>query len=67
MSEQIFIITYLIILIAYSIGSIVMIYHIFTFGISKKTAIMATLIYLMGSLFLLGLLYMNLQEIITLN
>lgn len=67
MSAQLFIITYLIILIAYIIGSIVMIYHIFTFGISRPTGIMATSIYLIGSIVLFILLYTNLQQIIMIN
>jgi hypothetical protein len=67
MSNQLFIIVYLIILIVYIIGSIVMIYHIFAFGINTKTAIVSTISYIVGSIFLLVLLYMNLQSILSLT
>ena len=45
MSNQIFIATYLIILLAYIIGSIVMLYHIFAFGINTKVAIISSIAY----------------------
>jgi hypothetical protein len=67
MSNQLFIITYLIILIAYVIGSIVMIYHIFAFGINNKIGIVSTVAYIVGSSFLLIMLFMNLQSILNLT
>lgn len=67
MSNQLFIITYGIILIAYIIGSIVMIYHIFAFGINNKIGIISTVAYIVGSAFLLGILFMNLQSILNLT
>lgn len=67
MSNQLFIIVYLIILIVYIIGSIVMIYHIFAFGINTRTAIISTISYIVGSLILLILLYMDLQSILNLT
>lgn len=67
MSNQLFIITYLIILIAYIIGSIVMIYHIFAFGINTRVAIVSSIAYIVGSIILLTLLFMNLQSILSLT
>lgn len=67
MSNQLFIITYLIILIAYIIGSIVMIYHIFTFGINFRIAIISTIAYIFGSILLLIILFVNLQSILSLT
>lgn len=67
MSNQLFIATYLIILIAYFIGSIVMIYHIFAFGINNKVAIISTITYILGSFILLILLYSDLQSILSLT
>jgi hypothetical protein len=67
MSNQLFIITYLIILITYVIGSIVMIYHIFAFGINNKIGIVSTVAYIVGSAFLLIMLFMNLQLILNLT
>jgi hypothetical protein len=67
MSNQLFIITYLIILIAYIIGSIVMTYHIFAFGINNKIGIVSTVAYIVGSSFLLIMLFMNLQSILNLT
>lgn len=67
MSNQLFIITYLIILIAYIIGSIVMIYHIFAFGINTRVAIVSSIAYIVGSVILLTLLFMNLQSILSLT
>lgn len=64
MSSQVFSITYLIILLVYIVGSIVMIYHIFAFGINLRTARVATIAYVLGSIFLLWLLYGNLQTIL---
>lgn len=67
MSNQLFTITYLIIFIAYIIGSIVMIYHIFAFGINTKVAIVSTISYVLGSFILLILLYTDLQSILSLT
>lgn len=67
MSNQLFTITYLIILIAYIIGSIVMIYHIFAFGINTRVAIISTIAYVVGSFILLILLFANLQSILSLT
>lgn len=67
MSAQLFIIAYLVILISYIIGSIVMLYHIFAFGLNTRTAIITTIVYSIGSIILLGLLYGNLQAIININ
>jgi hypothetical protein len=67
MSNQLFTITYLIILIAYIIGSIVMIYHIFAFGINPRVAILSTIAYVLGSFILLILLFANLQSILSLT
>jgi hypothetical protein len=67
MSNQLFIITYLIILIAYIIGSIVMIYHIFAFGINTRVAIVSSIAYIVGSSILLILLFINLQSILSLT
>jgi hypothetical protein len=67
MSNQLFIITYLIILIAYVIGSIVMIYHIFAFGINNRISTVSTIAYIVGSSFLLIILFMNLQSILKLT
>ncbi len=67
MSAQLFILAYLAILIAYSIGSIVMLYHIFAFGLNTRTAIITTIAYSIGSIILLGLLYGNIQAIININ
>jgi hypothetical protein len=67
MSEQLFIIAYLVIILAYLGGSIVMIYHIFTFGLNTRTAIITTIAYSIGSIILLGLLYGNIQAIININ
>lgn len=64
MSGQLFNITYLIIVVAYSIGSLVMIYHIFRFGINTKIAIVSTLAYVVGSIFMLTLLFINLRDIL---
>lgn len=67
MSNQLFIITYLIILLAYIIGSIVMLYHIFAFGINTRVAIVSSIAYVAGSVILLILLFMNLQSILSLT
>lgn len=67
MSNQLFIITYLIILIAYIAGSIVMLYHIFAFGINTKVAIVSSISYIVGSIILLILLFINLQSILSLT
>jgi hypothetical protein len=67
MSAQLFILAYIAILIAYIIGSIVMLYHIFAFGLNTRTAIITTIAYSIGSIILLGLLYGNLQAIININ
>ncbi len=67
MSNQLFIATYIIILLACVIGSIVMIYHIFAFGINNKIGIVSTISYIVGSAFLLILLFMNLQSILNLT
>jgi hypothetical protein len=67
MSNQLFAITYLVILIAYIIGSIVMIYHIFAFGINTRVAIVSTIAYILGSFILLILLFANLQSILSLT
>jgi len=67
MSNQLFIATYLIILLAYIIGSIVMLYHIFAFGINTKVAIVSSIAYIVGSVILLILLFMNLQSILSLT
>ncbi|MEY2985850.1 MAG: hypothetical protein RJB24_79 [Candidatus Parcubacteria bacterium] len=67
MSNQLFIATYLIILLAYIIGSIVMLYHIFAFGINTRVAIVSSIAYVAGSVILLILLFMNLQSILSLT
>jgi|GEM_PF-752951 len=67
MSNQLFIITYLLILIAYIVGSIVMIYHIFAFGINTKVGFVSSIAYIVGSVLLLILLYTNLQTILDLT
>lgn len=67
MSNQLFIITYLIILIAYIVGSIVMLYHIFAFGINTRVAIVSSIAYVVGSVILLILLLANLQSILSLT
>lgn len=64
MSGQLFNITYLIIVLAYIIGSLVMIYHIFAFGINTKIAVVSTLAYIVGSIFMLTLLFTNLRDIL---
>ncbi|MEY3470934.1 MAG: hypothetical protein RLZZ223_284 [Candidatus Parcubacteria bacterium] len=66
MSAQLFSITYLIILLAYLIGSLVMIYHIFAFGINSKIGVVSTIAYLIGSVFILTILFLNLQSILSL-
>lgn len=65
MAEQLFSITYIIILVAYILASIVMIYHIFAFGINTKVAIISSIAYVLGSIIILILLYMNLRSIIS--
>lgn len=67
MSNQLFIATYLIILLAYIIGSIVMLYHIFTFGINTRVGVVSSIAYAIGSIFLLILLNINLQSILSLT
>jgi hypothetical protein len=67
MSNQLFIATYLIILLAYIIGSIVMLYHIFAFGINTRVAIVSSIAYVVGSVILLILLLANLQSILSLT
>lgn len=67
MSNQLFLATYLIILLAYIVGSIVMIYHIFAFGINSRVAIISTIVYILGSILLLIILYSNLQTILSLT
>lgn len=67
MSNQLFIITYLLILIAYIVGSIVMIYHIFAFGINTRVGVGSSIAYIVGSVLLLILLYTNLQTILDLT
>jgi cytochrome c oxidase assembly factor CtaG len=67
MSNQLFLATYLIILLAYIVGSIVMIYHIFAFGINSRVAIISTIAYILGSILLLIILYSNLQTILSLT
>jgi|694.fasta_scaffold04549_22 hypothetical protein len=67
MSNQLFVITYIIILLAYIIGSSVMIYHIFAFGINTKVGLVSTIAYIVGSVLLLILLYTNLQTILNLT
>lgn len=67
MSNQLFIATYLIILLAYIIGSIVMLYHIFAFGINTRVAIISSIAYFVGSVILLTLLFANLQYILSLT
>jgi hypothetical protein len=67
MSNQLFVITYLIILIAYVVGSIVMIYHIFAFGINNRISAVSTIAYIVGSAFLLTMLFINLQAILNLT
>lgn len=67
MSNQLFIITYLLILIAYIVGSIVMIYHIFAFGINTRVGVVSSIAYIVGSVLLLILLYTNLQTILDLT
>jgi len=67
MSNQLFIATYLIILLAYIVGSIVMLYHIFAFGINTRVAIISSIAYVAGSVILLILLFMNLQSILSLT
>lgn len=67
MSNILFVITYILILIAYIVCSIVMIYHIFAFGINNKIGIVSTVAYIVGSIFLLTILFMNLQSILNLT
>lgn len=67
MSNLLFVITYLLILIAYIVVSIVMIYHIFAFGINTKVGVVSSIAYTIASIFLLILLFVNLQSILSLT
>ena len=48
------------ILLTYVIASVIMIYHIYAFGLNKKTATVSVLAYVVGSSFLFMLIASNL-------
>lgn len=51
------------ILLSYVIGSIIMIYHLFAFGLNRQTATASTLVYLVSSGMVFGLIAYNLITI----
>lgn len=55
---------FLVVVLAYVLASVVLIYHIFAFGINRRTSIVAVAAYLIASLFLFGVLFTNLLEIL---
>lgn len=55
--------SFIIILITYIIASIISIYHIIKFGMNKKTAVISSIMYIVTSFLMIGLIFMKFIEI----
>lgn len=51
------------ILLSYVIGSIIMMYHLFMFGLNKKTATASSIVFIVSSSFIFALIGYNLISI----
>ena len=64
MAELVFQLAFGVIALTYLVATIILIYHIFAFGINRRTAIVSVIAYILGSIFLFALLLSNLQSIL---